>query len=310
MKRTMKKTYLLILAAATMALAACSPATGVVESEEFPLYEGAAPGSESWDWPEFRLDNPADGETYVANVTAPTLKAFLPDASMATGAAMIVCPGGGHQILSYSAEGTRVARWLAEHGVAAFVLKYRLIHFAQSADEAFYYVLGKPEPQIPEGEQQAYAAHRAEAIALSNDDGRAAIALVRSRAAEWGIDPERIGIMGFSAGAGLTADVCFHHDKAGRPALVAPIYGGSMQEEAVPADAAPLFLTAPEFDIRPRMTALDLYDAWRGAGLPAELHYFAACEHGFGYKENGDPVNDWIALLHHFMQKTGFLESR
>ena len=299
----MKKIF---LAAAAALLAACSaPGPGVTVGEEFNLYEGVAPGSETWDWPEFRLDNPADGETYLANVTTPTLKAFLPAPEKASGAAMIVCPGGGHQILSYSAEGTNVAQWLAEQGVAAFVLKYRLIHFAQTPEEAFYYVLGLPEKQIPAEEQEAYQAHRRVAVALSNDDGRAAIAYVRAHAAEYGVDPDKIGIMGFSPGAGVTADVCFNHTAASRPNLVAPIYGGSFPG-TVPADAAPLFIAAPEIDLRPGMTAISLYDAWRGAGLPAELHYFAVCEHGHGYKTNGDPVNDWILLLRHFMQKTGF----
>lgn len=297
--------FLSLFCGLAVCLFACTPSS-VSEGEEKPLYEGAAPGSEDWDWPEFRLDNPADGQTYVANVTTPTLKAFLPAPGTATGAAMIVCPGGGHQILSYSAEGTNVARWLAEHGIAAFVLKYRLIHFASTPEEAFYYVLGLPEKEIDDPE--AYALVRRKAIAMSNDDGRAALAFVRAHAADYGLDPARVGIMGFSAGAGVTADVCFHHDTQSRPALVALIYGGSLQGD-VPEDAAPLFIAAPEMDIRPGMTAVGLYDAWRGAGLPAELHFFAACEHGHGYKDNGDPVNDWITLLWHFMQKTGFCPS-
>ena len=272
---------------------------------EIPLYEGSAPGSESWDWEEFRLDNPADGQTYLANVTTPTLLPFLPEPGKATGAAMIVCQGGGHQILSYSAEGTNVAAWLAERGVAAFVLKYRLIHFAKTPEEAFWYVLGLPEPAADQTDPEAARAHRAEAIAMSNDDGRAAVAWVRRHAADYGIDPDRIGIIGFSAGAGVTASVCFDHDAQSRPNLVAPIYGGSFPGE-IPPDAAPLFVVAPELDQRPGLTGISLYTAWQQAKLPAELHYFAACEHGFGYKEDGAPVNDWITLLLHFMQKTGF----
>ena len=268
-------------------------------AEEIPLYETAAPGSESWDWEEFRLDNPADGQTYLANVTSPTLLPFLPEPGKATGAAMIVCPGGGHQILSYSAEGTNVAAWLAERGVAAFVLKYRLIHFAKTPEEAFWYVLGLPEPAADQTDPETARAHRAEAIAMSNDDGRAAVAWVRRHAAEYGIDPDRIGIIGFSAGAGVTASVCFDHDAQSRPNLVAPIYGGSFPGE-IPPDAAPLFVVAPELDQRPGLTGISLYTAWQQAKLPAELHYFAECDHGFGYKEDGAPVNDWITLLLHF----------
>ncbi len=302
----MKKAVLTAaLAALSLLLVHSCQAPQAPVAEEIPLYETAAPGSESWDWEEFRLDNPADGQTYLANVTTPTLLPFLPEPGKATGAAMIVCPGGGHQILSYSAEGTNVAAWLAERGVAAFVLKYRLIHFATTPEEAFWYVLGLPEPAADRTDPEAARAHRAEAIAMSNNDGRAAVAWVRRHAVEYGIDPDRIGIIGFSAGAGVTASVCFDHDAESRPNLVAPIYGGSFPGE-IPPDAAPLFVVAPELDQRPGLTGISLYTAWQQAKLPAELHYFAACDHGFGYKEDGAPVNDWITLLLHFMQKTGF----
>ena len=219
---------------------------------------------------------------------------------------MVICPGGGHQILSYSAEGTNVAEWLAERGVAAFVLKYRLIHFAKTPEEAFWYVLGLPEPAADTSDPDAARLHRTEAINMSNADGRAAVAWVRRHAAEYGIDPDRIGIIGFSAGAGVTASVCFDHDAESRPNLVAPIYGGT-PAGFVPEDAAPLFVVAPELDQRPGLTGIGMYTAWQEARLPAELHYFAACEHGFGYKDDGAPVNDWISLLLHFMQKTGFV---
>ncbi|MDO4999630.1 MAG: alpha/beta hydrolase fold domain-containing protein [Bacteroidales bacterium] len=306
MHRTLLATALSALSLLLAATSCQAPQAPV--SVEIPLYEGPAPGSESWDWEEFRLDNTADGQTYVANVATPTLLPFLPEAGKATGAAMIVCPGGGHQILSYSAEGTNVAAWLAERGVAAFVLKYRLIHFAKTPEEAFWYVLGLPEPTADQADPEAAQAHRAEAIAMSNDDGRAAIAWVRRHAAEYGIDPQRIGIIGFSAGAGVTASVCFDHDAESRPDLVAPVYGGTFPG-TLPEDAAPLFVVAPEIDQRPGLTGIGLYTAWQQAGLPAELHYFADCEHGFGYKSDGAPVNDWITLLYHFMQKTGFVPS-
>ena len=93
-----------------------------------------------------------------------------------------------------------------------------------------------------------------------------------------------------------------------RPDLVAPVYGGTFPG-TLPEDAAPLFVVAPEIAQRPGLTGIGLYTAWQQAGLPAELHYFADCEHGFGYKSDGAPVNDWITLLYHFMQKTGFVPS-
>ena len=223
---------------------------------------------------------------------------------------MIVCPGGSFRVNYFTKEGANEARWLAEHGVTAFVLKYRLIHFARNEEEAFYEPKGEPAPVYTPEEQKQFDAYRNAALGLYNDDGRAAVAYVRSHAAEWGIDPDRIGLLGFSAGGILVSDVALHHTPESSPNLVAPIYGAAfMLPEKLPEDAAPLFVAAPEFDLFRGLTGIDMVKAWRDAGIPAEAHYFACDSHGFGYYPDRErPSYVWIDLLYAFMKKTGFIK--
>lgn len=304
----MKRLFVLVALIAT----ACAgqPGGPATTPASYRLYDGPAPGSEAWDWEEYSYTDPA-GDSYFTNIKDPEIVAYLPAADRATGAAMIVCPGGGFTVNYYTKEGSNVAEWLSAHGVAAFVLKYRLVHFARNSKEAFYSITGAPEPVYTPEERAALEAHRPVARALGNDDGRAAIAYVRSHAAEFGVDPDRIGIMGFSAGGFLTSDVALNHTPESRPNLVAPIYGAAtVLPEALPSDAAPLFVAAPEIDLFNGLTGISMVQAWRAAGLPAEAHYFACENHGFGYypePERQRPSFVWIDLLYAFMQKTGFL---
>ena len=268
----MKRLFILVALIAT----ACAgqPDGPAASPASYRLYDGPAPGSEAWDWEEYSYTDPA-GDSY------------------------------------FTKEGSNVAEWLSAHGVAAFVLKYRLVHFARNSEEAFYSITGAPAPEYTPEEQAALDAHRPVARALGNDDGRAAIAYVRSHAAEFGVDPDRIGIMGFSAGGFLTSDVALNHTPESRPNLVAPIYGAATAlPEVLPQDAAPLFVAAPEIDLFNGLTGISMVQAWRAAGLPAEAHYFACENHGFGYypePERQRPSFVWIDLLYAFMQKTSFL---
>ena len=295
------KRLLLVLA---LAAAACTgPQPGAATTDNvYRLYDGPAPGSENWDWEEYSYTDP-DGDSYFTNIKDPEIVAFLPGKDQATGAAMIVCPGGGFTVNYYTKEGANVAQWLADHGIAAFVLKYRLVHFARNSEEAFYSITGSPAPVYTPEEQAALEVHRPVARALGYDDGRAAIAYVRAPAADFGIDPDRIGF--------LTSDVALNHTPESRPNLVAPIYGAATQlPETLPDDAAPLFVAAPEIDLFNGLTGIDMVSAWRKAQIPAEAHNFACEGHGFGYYPDPGrqrPSFVWIELLYAFMQKTGFL---
>src|SRR4051812_13425542 len=206
------------------------------------LYNGAAPGSENWNWDEKEMFNDQLHLKVVYNVSHPTLTAFLPDSSIATGAAVIVCPGGGFQFLSIENEGYDVARWLNKKGVAAFVLKYRLTH--SLTDDPLKEFMSR-EPNSDKFNEEIKSV-----VAMDIADGKTAIEYVRNHSGEYKISSDHIGIMGFSAGGTLTTGVAYNYDASNRPDFVAPIYPyvGSFTKGAVPDDAPPMFIAVASDD--------------------------------------------------------------
>jgi acetyl esterase/lipase len=236
----------------------------------------------------------------VRNVTSPTLTAYLPDPARATRAAVIVAPGGAYVMLAIEHEGTDVARWLAARGIAAFVLKYRVAPMPET-DEGFKALrdrqMREPELLGPVIEAQA---------PLAIADGRAAIELLRKRAGEWDLDPDRIGILGFSAGGGVALGAASRYAAAGRPAFAAVIYGAGLRAP-VPEDAPPLFIvTAADDPVVPAGNSVDLFSRWRAAGHLAELHVYSKGGHGFGMLEQGLPCDRWIEAFHGWLTAEGF----
>lgn len=224
----------------------------------------------------------------VRNVTSPTLTAYLPDPAEATGAAVIVAPGGAYIMLAIRHEGTDVARWLAERGIAAFVLKYRVAPMP-ATDAGFKATrdrqMREPGLLAPIIEAQA---------PISIADGRAAVKLLRSRAAEWHLDRERIGILGFSAGGGVALGSASQYRAGERPAFAALIYGAGAVS-TIPADAPPIFIVAAADDpVVPAENSNQLFSRWRAAGHAAELHIYSRGGHGFGMLPQGLPSDHWI----------------
>ena len=248
------------------------------------LWPNSAPGSENWTHQERELVSPESGLRVVHNVVQPTLTTFFPDRALANGTAVIVCPGGGFHYLEVEKEGTQIARWLNAHGIAAFVLKYRLVPtgddfmaemHAAFADHSLMLARLKPlRPMIAADSQQA-------------------VRLVRSRAAEWGLRSDRIGIMGFSAGGSVTITAALLHDAGSRPDFAAPIYPGPGPEAPVPADAPPLFIACAHDDGLAPVSAR-LYMDWLSAGHSAEMHIYSRGGHGFALRPLGLPVDTWI----------------
>lgn len=245
-----------------------------------PIWPGAAPGSEDWKGDE-RTVTIENGEPRIYNVTRPTLTAYVPDAATATGAAVVVCPGGGFYRLAIDHEGMQVARWLNSIGVAAFVLKYRVNESVE----------------------------RRKVSELAAADGRQAIRLVRSRAAEWRLAKDRIGVMGFSAGGYVASSVALDTDPESRPDFAAPIYPGVPQEVKPAAGAPPLFLLHATDDptVPVATTTLRLYTAWRDAGAPVEMHVYAQGGHGFGMRKTDLPVKSWPDRFREWMSAMGIL---
>jgi dienelactone hydrolase len=282
------------------------------------LWPDGPPSSLPGVGPETTFRNPAAGgateTTMLRNVSDPTLTVFAPDPAKANGIGVIVCPGGGWRILAWEHEGVDLAHWLAARGYAAFLLKYRLrgsppdpaIFADASAKMAAGLPTVVPGAKAPRRLSEVIpdeALGRAREIAA--DDGRRAIEIVRERAAEWGIKPDRIGMIGFSAGAFLTVDVAM--DPRGAPlAFIAPIYGGETLGRPVPADAPPMFTAIAQDDRLLFRVVEGLYADWSSGDRPAELHIFTRGGHGFGMVKRGLPVDRWIDLLGDWLADQGF----
>lgn len=278
--------------------------------EVLNLYEGKAPGSESWMNVEAPTDESGD---ILFNISTPTLAVYLPDPSVATGSAMVVCPGGGFHQLSYVYEGTKVAEELCMRGIAAFVLKYRTHPIGdENAD-------GKVDAQdlLIKSNKVMGSLTRESATAaclsmeythLAFQDADRAISMVRQHAAKWGVNPDKIGIVGFSAGAVTSMHQVLEHSEAGKPNFGGIIYGGWTHDVKAPADAVPVFLCAPVNDIFYPEESFDVYMAWREAKLPVELHYYSDSQHGFGVFPMGKSSDMWIDEMVHFMRDIDFVK--
>jgi acetyl esterase/lipase len=261
-----------------------------------PLWPGVAPGSEEWKQTEVEYAAAWDHKKMVRNVTLPTLTAYFPDPSKANGTAVIIAPGGGFRFLSWENEGTAVADWLTARGITAFVLKYRLL---DTGDQAEFDKGKKPVlATSPAGADIAF---------LASADGRQAMKVVRQRAAEWKIAPNRLGFMGFSAGGVVTMGVVMSPDPDSRPDFAAPIYG-AIPIDAVPANAPPLFLLCASDDKGASDASGKLYLKWIAAGRSAELHVYAKGGHGFGMSQRGLPVDHWIDRLGDWLDVQGLMK--
>ena len=274
----------------------------VDQPEVIPLWPGDPPGSEDWNQQEQEIFAPPPiSFRSVRNVTQPTLTAFLPHPSTATGTAAIICPGGGFHALAIDHEGIDVARWLNARGVAAFVLKYRLLA-TEVGDEDF-------ERQFQENlsDRNKIREVTKQIGPLAIADGQQAVKIVRQRASEWSLGPNRIGIMGFSAGGRVSAGVALEYDAQSRPNFAAPIYGALWEDITVPADAPPLFMALANDDELAVEPGLALYSAWRAAGHPVELHIYAQGGHGFGMRKQGLPADHWIDRFGEWLAVQGLL---
>lgn len=283
----------LVLLALTMPILSADPLT-------LPLWNGPVPGeADQQIGPEKAVEGRNDGILRLTNVSKPTITHYPAPADKATGAAVIVAPGGGYSILAYSHEGTDVCRWLNEIGVSAILLKYRT-------------------PR-----RQNLAKHHAPL-----QDAQRAVSLVRSKAAEWKIDPDRLGFLGFSAGGHLTATVLTSGDKVTFPKenvdafspvpnfgiLVYPAYlkdpndpNRLVPEVAVHENTPPCFLVVGHQDSNFVEGSALFYLAMQRAKRPCELHIFAKGGHGFGMKEIPQRIGGWPDLARDWMRETNLL---
>ena len=281
-----------------------SPAAVQAEPPVIPVWPGTAPGSERWTRQEVEYLNP-QMEKMVRNVVSPTLHVLRPDPARATSTAVVVCPGGGFRFLSWQTEGTDAAEWLAARGVTAFVLRYRLVDTGATEAELAR-VVERMFDVIREGPRAVAATENIGALA--RDDGLQAVRTVRQEASRFGVDPDRIGVLGFSAGATIAIGTGLTRDPAGRPRFVAPIYGLRIDDAPVPDDAPALFAVATSDDpLVPPAETTRVYAEWTAARRPAELHVYAKGGHGFGMNKQNLPVDHWIDRFAEWLEAQGLL---
>ena len=278
------------------------PLEAPAEPNAIPLGTGGVAGQtakESW----FRQW----GDPMARNVSIATLTPFLPDRARANGAAVIVAPGGGFRWLSMGNEGWEVAQALNAKGIAAFVLKYRLQPTPESVDE-FTQAMERTFAAAGEssGARDGATRPRPPRWDLSNQlqDAEAAYALIVKRAEEWGVDTTRIGMIGFSAGAGLTMHSTLN-SKTMKLAFIGPIYGG-MGAVGVPKDAPPMFAAIATDDFLFR-GEFGVIKSWFDAGRPVEFHLYQNGGHGFGLGNPNRTSNRWFEAFIHWLDVNRFL---
>jgi endo-1,4-beta-xylanase len=261
---------------------------------EIPLWPNGAPGSEDKTAKEM-VAKSASGEISVWSIHRPSLTPYLPEKEKATGTALLVIPGGGHRVLAITHEGYNVAEWLRERGIAAFVLKHRLARETNST-------------------------YQIEVEALA--DTKRAMRLIRARAAEWAIEPARVGAIGFSAGGELVNLVCarFNDGQADasdpierqpcRPNFQALIYPGRSGDIQPTNGFPPVFLACSYTDRKDISEGLaETYLRFKRAGVPAELHIYSSGGHGFGLRaKNKKPVGAWMTRFDEWMTESGFVK--
>ncbi|WP_410482847.1 alpha/beta hydrolase [Sphingomonas sp. A2-49] len=287
----------LLASAATGQSDRMTPIATPAQPTAIPLGTGAlpqAPVAESW--------HSQYGSRFARNVTDATLTPFLPGPDKANGTAVVIAPGGGFRTLSMENEGWDVAKALAARGVAAFVLKYRLNQtpagmpaFERSMAAMFSRTASAPRPRT---DQQVAG------LAPQIADARAAFALIRRRAPEWRVDPARVGMIGFSAGAMLTMATTLAGREA-RPAFIAVIYG-PLSAVTVPPEAPPLFVALAADDPFFAHDGFGLIDSWRAAGRPVEFHLFEQGGHGFGMYPKPTTSTGWFDAFARWLDMHGW----
>jgi acetyl esterase/lipase len=266
-----------------LAVFVSAPAVRADDFKVIPL--GAAAGAEKRERPERDLKDPRSQQRWVVNVVQPTLTVVPPAADKANGSAVVICPGGGFAILSIDSEGLDVAKFLAARGITCFVLKYRLMETKTDHPLVELFTRKDLKEAIATGFKNAAP------------DGLAAVQYVHEHAKEYGVDPKRVGVIGFSAGGMIAIAVALRGEANSRPDFAATIYGAYDLAEfgdKVHPGAPPLFILAAQDDpLRLAAPCVAIYQAWAAAHKKAELHLYTKGGHGFGMNKQGLPIDTW-----------------
>ncbi len=236
----------------------------------------------------------------VTNVSAPTMQVFKPAQKTQNGTAVIIAPGGGLYALSINSEGNDVAEWLVKHGITAFVLKYRLVPTQQDGVAEFSDLFEKNPSQVYKNVKIV--------MPLAIEDGLNAVSYVRKNASDFGIDPEKIGFMGFSAGGAVTMGVAYNYSDENKPNFVVPVYAWTTAITVTKpkTDAPPILIICANDDpLGLASGSIDIYNSWHSLGLNAGLFMYSKGGHGFGMRKQGLPSDNWIQRFYDWSVSEG-----
>ncbi len=276
------------------------PTASQVSPKVINVWPGVAPGSEHWKQNETTLGY---GPTQrIVNVTTPTLTAYLPDPAKATGTAAIIAPGGGFLFLGTDTH--EVAEWLAARGIAGIVLKYRTAPLE-----------GQNGEQLDQSGRARFGAQLNNHALIAEDgkygiaDGIQSIKVVRAHAAEWGLSPDRIVFMGFSAGGSIAEFASVQPDVSARPNYAAPIYGAPFPVPPIPKGGLPpFFMEMAQDDNLAGPQIVAFYDALKAAGYKPEFHIYEHGGHGWSMRRQGTTSDHWMEEFYWWLEAQGLTQ--
>jgi acetyl esterase/lipase len=258
-----------------------------------PLWKNGAPGFEN------KKNEPEEAKDYwVKNINNPSVTVFFPPREIASGTAVLICPGGGFRLLVFKSEGIDPAKFLNRLGITAIVLKYRL----------------------PREDNSPFSLEK-----TPSEDAYRAMRLVRSHAGEWKINPDKLGMWGFSAGGEVVDAIAFTSGKGnaaatdpidrlnGRPDFIIQVYPGPLfLPDSVPSTAPPAFLIAGNEDACCAATAIVLMEKYRASKASVETHIIARADHAFnmGYRSSLESIKNWPELLKYWLEDGKLIDKR
>jgi acetyl esterase/lipase len=265
------------------------------------LYPGKAPGSEAWNW-EVKEFTPMPNNRMLFNVTDPTLTIYPAATGKGNGTSIIIAPGGAFHILSIDSEGHDVAKFLSARGITAFVLTYRVVKSNGPNPFAELMPLMKDFKKLDE--------INAPVVEMATQDGIEAIKYVKANASKLGIDPQKMGFMGFSAGGTLTMNVLLSAPQELKPNFIAPIYhyADAVTGKDMPKASTPAFIAvAADDNLGFAPHSIRLFERWNAAKHPSELHVYENGSHGFGMRKNNTASDNWINDFENWLKIRKFL---